>query len=77
MQGQGGLMFGTKACCPNCAPRIEKSAKEYNEEAYIRARQPSDMSFHKWVVDVLRGGEPGMIVISTINKGEYDATQKE
>ena len=53
---QGGLLFGSKACCPECAPRVEASAKRFNEDYDIRGRCPDGMTFKDWVLQ-LRGGE--------------------
>lgn len=53
---QGGLLFQSKAVCPQCAPKLEADAKLYGEESFIRARCPAGMSFHAWVMS-LRGGD--------------------
>lgn len=45
----GGLLFQSKATCPDCVPRIEASARGYGEERFIRARCPEGMSFADWV----------------------------
>jgi hypothetical protein len=50
----GGLLFSSKACCPECAPRWEELAQQYDEEHAIRARCPKGMSFADWVRNVLR-----------------------
>jgi hypothetical protein len=60
---KGGFQLLSKAVCPECAPRIEKSVKEYNEEHHIRGRCPEDMAFADWVRDVLREGKPTAIEI--------------
>lgn len=52
---QGGLLFGSRAVCPKCAPRVERSAKEYGEDHFIKARCPEGESFAAWVLS-LRGG---------------------
>lgn len=46
----GGLMFGSKACCPECVPRVIKGAKEYNEESYITEYCPEGMPFKEWII---------------------------
>ena len=51
----GGLLFGSHAVCPACAPKIESAAKEHGEEEYIRARCPEGKSFANWVRADLRG----------------------
>ncbi len=45
----GGILFGSKAACPKCAPGIEKRAKEFGEEKHIKARCPDGMGFAEWV----------------------------
>ena len=46
----GGLLFCSNAICPDCEPKQRESIKGYNEEKYIRAECPSDMSFWEWVL---------------------------
>lgn len=50
----GGILFGSKAMCPNCAPQIEKDAARFGELDYIKGRCPEGMSFADWVRDCLR-----------------------
>lgn len=50
----GGILFQSKAVCPECAVAFEASAKRHNEMHFIRARCPSDMSFAHWVRNVVR-----------------------
>jgi len=50
----GGITFGSKACCPTCAPEIERKAQEHGEENYIEWRCPKGVSFADWVRDFLR-----------------------
>ena len=52
----GGLLFGSKACCPECAPRVKRSAKACGEESYIKGYCPDGMTFKNWVLE-LRGGK--------------------
>lgn len=35
---EGGLQFGRKAVCPECAPQLEADAKRYGEERFIGDR---------------------------------------
>ncbi len=60
---KGGFMFGFKATCPSCAPKMEADAKKYDEEHYIRARCPADLTFREWVLR-LRNGDNRIIVTS-------------
>jgi len=50
----GGFLFVSKAVCPNCADRFEKSINEFNEQEHIKARCPEGMSFADWVRKELR-----------------------
>lgn len=52
----GGLLFGSKAACPDCAHRIMENAKKYNEENCITGICPTGMTFKNWVIK-LRGGD--------------------
>lgn len=52
----GGLLFGSKACCPRCEPKVRKLAIRYGEEKYIKNECPKGMSFKQWVLR-LRGGD--------------------
>jgi hypothetical protein len=51
----GGLLFGSKAVCPACAPSLEADAEMYGETHLIKSRCPEGVSFHDWVIK-LRGG---------------------
>lgn len=59
----GGITFGSKAICPNCAPDMEKRAKAYGELSYIKERAAPGQTFRDFVVVTLRGGKPGKISI--------------
>lgn len=45
----GGMLFGTKGCCPKCTEAMLPKIKGYGEEHYIRARCPEGMSFADWI----------------------------
>lgn len=62
---QGGIVFSNKALCPACAKRMMPDIIKYNEEKYITARCPEDMTYHDWVINVLRDGKPGTIEVIT------------
>ncbi len=47
----GGFVFGSKACCPKCEPRMLGTIKGYNEEYHIKARCPENMSFADFIRD--------------------------
>ena len=50
----GGFMLAGQAVCPQCAPGIEEKAIEEAEDDHIKDRCPSNMSFAKWVRDIVR-----------------------
>ncbi len=50
----GGLLFQSKAVCPDCTPRSLKSIAEFHEEHLIKDRCPEGKSFADWVRDDLR-----------------------
>lgn len=52
---KGGILFGTKGVCPECAPRIEADAERFGESQFIRGRCPDGMTFKDWVLQI-RGG---------------------
>lgn len=54
----GGMLFDSKACCPECSKEMEISVKRHKEERFIKGRCPDDMSFADWVRDVLREDRP-------------------
>jgi hypothetical protein len=45
----GGILFQSKAICPDCSPQWEADAVKHNEEKFIRIRCPKGMSFAEWV----------------------------
>jgi len=53
-QESGGILFQSKAICPNCTPKWKLSAEEYGEEHFIRAVCPPGKSFADWVREDLR-----------------------
>lgn len=69
-EATGGLLFQSKAACPECAPRIEAGAKSYGETHFIRGRCPEGMQFRAWVREILRGGAPATIKIITGHEAE-------
>jgi hypothetical protein len=52
---KGGILFGSKALCPECTSRMMKDIEEFNEHSYIKARCPDGVTFREWVLS-LRGG---------------------
>lgn len=52
----GGIIFGSKACCPECSPNLIAAVVRHKEEKYIKARCPVGMSFADWCLE-LRGGD--------------------
>src|SRR5262245_33903899 len=62
----GGLIYGSHAVCPDCAPKAEADLVRLHEEHLIGARCPPGKSFADWVRDDLREGEPGFINLWTL-----------
>ena len=60
---QGGVLFGSQAYCPECAPHVEQKAIHYGEQKYIRGRCPEGMAFREWVL-ILRGGDNTIRVLT-------------
>jgi len=70
----GGIVFETKAACPDCAPRIEDSARRYHETKFIRARARAGETFRDFC---LRIRASNMVVVSSgENIGELIETIK-
>lgn len=69
---QGGLLFLSKAICPECAPDYEKRIAEHGEEHHIRGRCPVGKSFADWVREDLRkpagasSTEPGQMLVDEL-----------
>lgn len=62
-QESGGLLFGSKAFCPVCAPSMLEKIMHYHEERYIRGTCPPDQSYWQWCLK-LRGGNNTIKVFS-------------
>ena len=45
----GGILFQSKAVCPECTPKLLQDIEKYGEEDLIRARCPESLSFRDWV----------------------------
>jgi len=65
----GGILVGSYAYCPKCAPEHEEGLKKYNEHHLIKARCPLGMPFAKWVL-LLRGGDNRTIITAYGGKDE-------
>lgn len=65
----GGFLFGSYAYCPQCAASRLPRIIGYNEESYIKAWCPSNLSYRRWVLDVLRQGN-NLTTITTIERKE-------
>lgn len=46
---QGGMIFQSKAVCPQCTALMASDVKQYGEERYIRAGCPEGQSFADFV----------------------------
>lgn len=60
---KGGILFGSKAICPDCEPRWREGAKQHGEEDYIRAECPEGVTFADWVRG-MRG--PDSVIMATV-----------
>lgn len=67
---EGGLLFGSYATCPQCAPKIEADAAKYNETKHITRRANPGQSFADFVRLGLRDGKPGVTTLTTFETGE-------
>jgi len=65
---KGGLLFGSKACCPDCAPNIQVKAVQYGETDYIKGYCPEGMTFKDWCVQ-LRDGNNTIRIYQDYNQG--------
>ena len=45
----GGLIFGSKAVCPKCTPKLRADIARYGEEQYVRAECPEGQSFADFI----------------------------
>jgi len=61
----GGIYFSGYAICPKCSVGALKTIVECDEEEFITARCPEGKSFHDWVIEDLRNGQPGTIEITS------------
>lgn len=59
----GGILFGSKAACPKCAPRIEASAKKYDETHFIKDRAEPGETFREFCLR-LRAGCNQIVTLS-------------
>lgn len=53
----GGILFGSKAYCPDCMPGLEQSIQEHGEDRFIKDRCPVGVSYADWVRGI-RGPAP-------------------
>ena len=52
----GGFLFSSYAYCPKCAKDKIANIRKLDEEKYISAHCPDDMSFRDWIINVIRKG---------------------
>lgn len=71
------FIFGSYGYCPDCAPRMAKTIKSYNEEQFIRAFSKKGEAFCDFILRV-RGGNNAVIISGDImNVDEWaDAFEK-
>ena len=51
----GGLLFESKAVCPECERKTRESIKNYNEEHFIRAEPKPGETFRDFVLRIRNG----------------------
>ena len=52
---QGGVLFGSYAVCPKCAPRLLNKAEQNGELGYVKARCAENQSFADFVRQIRKG----------------------
>jgi hypothetical protein len=52
---QGGMLYGSYGTCPECVPRIEASAKKYQEEHLILERALPGETFKAFSLRMRKG----------------------
>jgi hypothetical protein len=52
---QGGILFQSKAVCPECSPKLLRNAEKYDEMHMIRDRAREGESFRDFTLRI-RGG---------------------
>jgi hypothetical protein len=62
----GGILAGSYAICPLCAPKAIADHEKYGEMSRITARCPPDMTFHAWCMR-LRNGDNTIRTYATDN----------
>lgn len=67
----GGLLFGSKGACPECAERVEAGARKYNEMDWIKDRCPEGKSFRDWILQDVREGNNTITTYSGDDADEF------
>ena len=49
---EGGILFQSKAICPDCVSKALERIKGYGEEKFIRGYCPEGVSFKDWVLSI-------------------------
>lgn len=62
----GGMIFGSRAICPECEPKWRADIKKYDEERFIKATAAKGQTFREFVI-AYRGPD-AFIRISGLNK---------
>lgn len=66
----GGFLFGSSyAYCPACATECLPVIEGYRETHFIKAWCPPELSYRRWVLDVLRQGN-NLTTITTMERKE-------
>jgi hypothetical protein len=48
---EGGVIFQSKAYCPQCAPALLEDVRRFGEERFVRAVCPDGTTFKQFVLD--------------------------
>lgn len=60
---QGGILFGSKAYCPDCTKKALPRIARYGEDRFIKGKCPEGISFADWV-RALRSGDNTIQIIT-------------
>jgi len=72
----GGFIFSSKAVCPQCEKETLKNIKKYNEERFIKAFCPENISFANFVREY-RGTDAKIEVFTFDNFEDFLKARKK
>lgn len=76
---RGGILFGSKAICPECTPRWLHDARAYGEESHVRNQAMPGEMFREFVLRIrdgnnkvsVRGSESEVKIMRSIFEGMH------